>query len=168
MYFDQQCYSLFQSAHSVQVCHVSPLEISLSIYKPSETPYKDVHYKLRAYKQQFKVFIFLNFTIFWRWHFWGWNDWSKHSKEKKSCYEGNILNSLVALSLFKTSSLDSEKKKKKILLCFSEQALSAVSVTDISTLTVSQRKIKPMQKNWGIPALARAFFIFFLVCSLEA
>ena len=111
MYFDQQCYSLFQSAHSVQVCHVSPLEISFSIYKPSKTSYKDVHYKLRAYKQQFKVFIFLNFTIFW--HFWGWNDWSKHSKEKKSCYEENILNSLVALSLFKTSSLDSEKKRKK-------------------------------------------------------
>ena len=50
---------------------------------------------------------------------------------------------MVALSLFKTSSLDSEKKKEKILLCFSEQALSAVSVTDISTLTVSQKKIKP-------------------------
>ena len=122
----------------------------------------------RAYRQQFTVFIFLNFTIFWLWHFWGWNDWSKHSKEKKHGKKGNILNSLVALSLFKTSSLDSEKKKKKILLCFSEQALSTISVTDISILTVSQRKIKPMQENWGIPALARAFFIFFFVCSLEA
>ena len=125
-------------------------------------------YKPKAYKQQFTVLIFPNFKIFWLWHFWGWNNWSKYSKEKKHGKKGNILNSLVTLSLFKTSSLDSEKKKKKILLCFSEQALSAISVTDISILTVSQRKIKPMQENWGIPALARAFFIFFLVCSLEA
>ena len=124
-------------------------------------------YKPKAYKQQFTVLIFPNFKIFWLWHFWGWNNWSKHSKEKKHGKKGNILNSLVALSLFKTSSLDSEKKKKKIL-CFSEQALSAISVTDISILTVSHKKIKPMQENWGIPALARAFFIFFLVCSLEA
>ena len=126
-------------------------------------------YKPKAYKQQFTVLIFPNFKIFWLWHFWGWNNnWSKHSKEKKHGKKGNILNSLVALSLFKTSSLDSEKKKKKILLCFGEQALSAISVTDISILTVSHRKIKPMQENWGIPALARAFFIFFLVFSLEA
>lgn len=34
-----------------------------------------------------------------------------------------------------------------MLLCFSEQALSAVSMTDISALTVSQKKIKPMQEN---------------------
>ena len=34
-----------------------------------------------------------------------------------------------------------------MLFCFREQVLSAVSVTDISILTVSQTKIKPMQEN---------------------
>ena len=122
----------------------------------------------RAYKQQFTVFIFLNFTIFWLWHFWGWNAWSKHSKEKKTLLWRKHTQFFGRFISFQDFIFRFWKKEIIMLLCFSEQALSAVSMTDISALTVSQKKIKPMQENWGIPALARAFFIFFLVCSLEA